>query len=53
MSRTLEILGIIALLLVIAILIGAMMIMSLAIPIDEGGEVSRLATAGILRNADV
>lgn len=28
-------------------------IYAIGTPIDEGGEVSRLATAGIMRNADV
>lgn len=44
---------------VLALMIGAAFILlilaiaAITLPIDEGGEVSRLATAGIMRNADV
>ena len=53
MKRLMDILAVVAVIIAILFLLAVMMFGALFIPIDEGGEVSRLATAGILRNADV
>ena len=45
--------AVIALMIAAALLLAVMAIVAITLPIDEGREVSRLATAGIMRNANV
>lgn len=51
MKRFLDILAVVAIVAAVLFLLAFMMVGALFVPIDEGGEVSRLATAGILRGA--
>jgi hypothetical protein len=53
MKRFLDILAVVAIIAAVLFLLAVMMVGALFVPIDDGGEVSRLATAGIMRNADV
>lgn len=53
MKRLMDILALVAVIIAVLFLLAVMMFGALFIPIDEGVEVSRLATAGIMRNADV
>jgi len=50
MKRFLDILAVVAIIAAVLFVLALMMVGSLFVPI-EGGEVSRLATAGILRGA--
>lgn len=45
--------AVLALMIIAALALCVLAIVAITMPIDDGGEVSRLATAGILRNADV